>query len=672
MANEVSPENIQNAAGILRAVLEAKITDGDFSEGSSISDLVIDPNSIIYALIQNLITDLKTKQSLLKLRNAPNDTDTSDAVDAILSNLYCSRSQGSFARGTAIIHFSQKVDVPINRNTRFFKTQSNVFYLDSDADLFIAAEDLKPNVNSSGQIIDWTCNVFLKAARVGEEYNLDKGRFVGYDKFNAFVTYIENATKFSQGLNVQSSKDFIDDSEDAISLRALINARSNNALLKKVFPLIEKITTIDYGSPEMVRDIIKQLASKISLHIGGSTDIYIRLALQENVERVIVQELTPRADGRAFIFRDTGNDFIANNVVAGDVLIINAGVPEVPKQYKIVKINSSNELEISTQVPFKYITDEENPVPALAYSIGNNYPNYNNKLNILVPTANATTSRSEAKKNTIVLSGRPLYRIKKIELLSSFGALEPYRDATTQSILFKDRVNKEITTVPPIGSELKYRVVIKNQEESQSQLAVNTVELGWPAIDLIGQEIEVTYDTLGGFDTVHNYVISDDNRPTGANTLVRAEHPIYVNFIVQYKLRASVTDTASVELDDTTVENELIDYINNYTDSETMDVSILTSKIRELAPNISTIYPIVINYDLFLPDGRVIKFQTTDKITVKPSADDGVTILNASDFNLTSTDFLGLLNILLLQGVSDRNIRYLAVEDTITFIRKLT
>lgn len=667
MANEVSQENINQAVRILRSYLGAKIENGDFSEGSVVSDLVLDPNSIIYALLASLIEDIKTKQSLLKLRSQPNNEDTSEAIDAILSNLFCERAQGSFARGNAIIHLSQRVDLPIPRNTRFFKTQSNVFYLDSDTDVFIPAEDLRPNINAAGQVTDWIAIVYLKAARVGEEYNLTKGRFVSFDKFNSFVTYIENVSDFSQGVNVESNIDFIDNSENALSLRALINARSNDALLKKEFPLIEKIKSIDYGSPEMIRDIIREAASKIELHIGGFTDIYVRLALQENIERVFVQELTPRADGLAFIFRDSVNNFITAGVAIGDVLIINYNEP---KQYKIIRV-ADNELEISHQTPFKEITDELNPIPAIAYSIGNNYPNFDNKLNIVVPTTNATTSKSDAKKNTIVLSGRPIYRIKKIELLSAFGALEPYRDAATQSILFKERVNQEILTTPVVGDDLKYRVVVKNPGEAQSQKAVNTIEIGWPAIDLIGQEIEVTYDTLGGFEAVHSYVIDENNRPLGANTLVKAEHPIYLSFIVEYRVRASTILDQPLEIDDSQMEKDLITYINTYKDSEVIDISVITSKIRELAPNISTIYPITINYDLFLPDGRVLKYQTKDKVTVLPEINDQVTLLNPSDFGLPSVDFQNKLKALLYQlGISNNNVRYLSVEDTVTFLRR--
>lgn len=273
-------------------------------------------------------------------------------------------------------------------------------------------------------------------------------------------------------------------------------------------------------------------------------------------------------------------------------------------------------------------------------------------------------------KNTIVLSGRPLYRIKKIELIDLFGALDPYRDSSTGAILFKSRVNNEILLAPVIGDPLQYRVVIKNPGNSQSMISVNTIELGWPAIDLNGLEIEVTYDTIGGFEVVDAYVNDLNNRPTGYNTLTRAYHPIYMNFTVDYKIRTSVDIGESFDFDDTETEKDLIDYINSYFDTEVLDVSVILSKIRELAPNVSTIYPLTIDYSLYLPDGRLINYRTRDRLTILPTTEDQVEILNPSDFGFPTNFYLSLKSLLLSLGVSDNNIRYLATEDSIIFNRR--
>jgi hypothetical protein len=126
------------------------------------------------------------------------------------------------------------------------------------------------------------------------------------------------------------------------------------------------------------------------------------------------------------------------------------------------------------------------------------------------------------------------------------------------------------------------------------------------------------------------------------------------------------------EFDVDTATALLITYINNYRETEPMDVSLLATKARETSNAVASIYNFVIQYQLYLPDGRVMTFETSDKITIFP---DGVTsaaeLLNPGEFGLPASGYYPQLRYLLTtQGISDRVTRYRAVDGGVVFERR--
>lgn len=670
---DVSRKEVEEAATFLRAFLQASIPEGDFSPQTALSDLVIDGHAYTFAYVRKQVAIIRARQSLLTIKDLPDTESVADAADAILANLYRTRDQGRFAKGPVVVHLSQRVDALIARGTRFFKTRTNVYYVDSPTDVLISSTDLRPNIDPQGRVVDWVATVYLTAARVGADYNQREGRFVSVDRFSPYLTYVENLVPITDGEGVQTTQEFISKSKDSLSLRALINSRSNNAVLSEEFPNIESVLSVGYGDPEMVRDTVREDASGVTLHIGGHTDIYTRLPVQEVVERLVVQQLTVRADGRVVIFRDNfppSGSFITAGVVPGDVLLLAAGIPEAPFEY-IIEAVRDYELEISRRVRFSVATDEL-PAMNISYSIGNNFPAFDNKW-INASTPAAYTSRAFAEKNRVILQGRPLYRVKKVEILSNMGGLDPYRDPVTGTVIIEERSNTSVVNTPTPGDTLFYRVIVKNPDESQSQRSINMIEVGWPGIDLIGETVEVTYESLSGFDSVASYVDSLRNRPLAANTLVRGAHPVYLTLTVPYRQRLSTDTFRTIDptFDEDAAADALLLFVNTYKALDVIDQSLLATQARDLSDTIAAIYPFTIQYSLLGPDGRVYRFATEDRVTVFPKSGESARLLNPADFGLPSTGYEAALKKQLLdQGISDRNIRYLAAQGEVTFERR--
>jgi hypothetical protein len=669
------------AAALLRNLLQTEVPTGDFTEGSAVSDILIDGHAIIAGYLTKQIQVIRDRQSLLTLQNLPDSESVSDAADAILDNFFRTRAQGRFAKGAVTLHFVTRQDVVIPRNTRFFKTTALVFYIDNSTDLLLQASDMRPEIGSDGTVKSYSTTVFLTAARVGADYNIAPGRFVSFDRFSSLLSFVENLSSFAGGDTVQSTESFIQRSTNAIALRALINARSNDATMLERFADVESTTTVGYGDPEMARDVVENVSNTVKLHAGGHMDIYVRQAVQEAVDQIDINTLQLRNDDLINILRHTAHltTFPAANVQVGDILVITQGLPEAPFQYKITAVRN-DEVEVASRTPFSIATDETGA--AIAYTIGNNYPNYDNKVKVppppsTTPTTDAQTSRQFSELNSVQLAPVPVYRIKKVELIPS-GAVTPpelngYLDPLTGNVSFTARKNKPIMTAPAPGAELGYFVYLKNPTESQSSRAVAMLQVGWPALDLTGLTLEITYETPVNFATVHSYVIDRFNRPSCSNTLARAPHPIYLYASIPYRARTTPINslqTVVPTFDAVQAQADLTAYVNNYRETEPLDVSLLATKARETSAAVASIYNFTLSYQLIVPDGRVMNFETEDKITIFPEGGTSSTarMLNPTDFGLPATDYYAQLRKLLAdQGISDRVTRYRVSEDGIVF-----
>lgn len=674
---DVTRQDVESAANFLRSFLSASLPDGDFTEGG-VNDYVIDGVAYSVAYLLKQVKAVRDRQSLQTIRNLPDGESKDDAADAIGDNFFVQRKRGSFAKMPAVIHLNQKVDSVIPRNNKFWRDRSHVFYVDSSTDIIVPATQLRPNYDTTGRLIDWVATIFLTAARVGSDFNIRSGRFVDFDRWSPYVTFVENITDAAFGLDVEATADFIDTTSTALSLRALINARSNDALLRQTFPGIDSILTVGYGEPEMTRDLLREATSGTTIHLGGHVDIYVRLPTQEVVETETLGASAARADGRVLTFRDTTKDFVALDVVPGDVLFVQKGLPETPAQYIIVAVRTT-ELDVDGLV-FSRATDEDTgDAVEFTYTVGDNYPSFNNKTSATDSVTVATT-RQFAVSGGVILTGRPTYQIKRVTLFNPTSALAPFADARSGLVQFTKRSNGPITHVPSPGDELEYSVEVLNPGAAQSSQSMTVVHVAWPGLNVDGAILEVVYDTLSGFPVMSSYIDDLQNRVSAANTLLRGRHPVYIAFTVPYSLRVlRATRLNGVDLATTVASFDelgaalsLVSYINAYADQNPLDQSLLATQARATGSGVAGIYPFTVEYDLLGPDGRVFHYATEDVVNVFP---DGVTssarLLNPEDFGLPTTGYYAALRKLLTEsGVSVRTLLYLATPEAVTFERR--
>jgi hypothetical protein len=665
---EVDAKDVTDAEDFLEEYLSDKVPDGDYTDGSALRDLAIKAIAYNFAYLRKTADQLRVRQSLKSIDEVDTTDDSEaadDAVDEIMSNWFATRKVGTHVRITAWGHASQQVDLNIPATNIFYKTSELAFALDNnDEDLFIPAEDLTALFDSTGEVTDYIFPIPLIAELPGSDYEIAAGSFASFDAFSPYVTRVETLAKASGGEDIEASTDYLERVANLITVRNLINARSNDAVLRDEFEEIQNITTIGMGDPEMVRDRVVESATGLEIHVGAHMDTYVFMKTVETSFSGVVGAQFERPDGLIVVFRDTtyadydadtnpgGHKFTdpdpitSKTIVPGMVLRIVDGLPIGAHDYAIREVRDT-ELVVSLRVPFPIDTDVTSTL--VKWSIGQLMPGY---ADVVSQKTTGETSKSLQTSGRITLPGGPVYLIKDVTI---DDPADPDADSDDGLVHLNVRVNT--TPAEETAPDNEYQLLVHNPEDHQSAKSYAELVVG-PSGNVgkyDGKTCKVTYDTLVDFSSVHNYIADRRRRISAANPLARGFNPAYVSFTMEYRLSASATTS----VDDDEVIDFLVAYINAFDPQEVLSVNLIMDTVRAAFPDIGRIYPFTIYYDIHVPDGRVVEFESDEEVTVPWDT----TELAAVQVN--PGDAINGLDNPGDYGLSDDVIRYLTVRDSI-------
>ncbi|MGD9210382.1 MAG: hypothetical protein PVI90_06375, partial [Desulfobacteraceae bacterium] len=415
------------------------------------------------------------------------------------------------------------------------------------------------------------------------------------------------------------------------------------------------VSVIGMGDVEMVRDRVIEQATGLELHVGGHQDIFIDEAVTETSFSAIVGNKFARPDNVINIFRDpivvTGtspNTFPEMGVVEGMVLRIWSGLPVDAGDYIIREVRDT-ELFVSERVPFPVATDEQTPTGNVVWSVGNLQPDYDDTIS---QQTTGETSRQIQNSGRITLPGGPLYIIKEVTV---DNPSDPDTDPADNLIHFDVRTNT--TPTEQIAPDLEYQILVHNPENHQSMKSFVELIVG-PTGNVSKYDsytCKVTYDTITEFSSINTFVTSKQQRISGANPLVRAYHPIYLSFTLEYRLKTTATE----EIDTDDAIETICTYINAFSPAEVIDVSIISDYFREVYTDVAHVYPFVINYFVHVPDGRIVEFQSSEAVTIPLDSNE------LSNLLVYPNDAINGLDNPATYGLSDTVMRYLALSDDI-------
>lgn len=614
----VTDLDLQRADAFLTAYLTAKVPDADFGKGSVLRDFCVKSIAFIFVFLEQERRKINDQRSLLRLSQLPPSVEVDQAVDEYLSNIFLPRKTGTFTRLPVLLHFAQATDFTVKPSHRFFRDSSTLFLPDITEAVFVPAEDLRPVRGDDGSIVDYVYNLTLVAAKVGTAFNVPPGRFSSVDAFSPFFSYAENVTEGKDGKDIESTADLLKRAPTAMSTRNAINERSVNAILFEKFPTLERLLAVGMGDPEMLRDETTEFGARLRLHLGGCTDVYVGLPRAEATEvALLIGGSYARADNKALVLRDPSVVDPFQGVLPGMVLKISEGFINTPREYVIARV-APNEIEIDDRVPFPFPTDESGRT--VAYSIGTLTP----FVNIVNTRAAGVTSRAERTPNCVALQGRPVYRVKKVEVVGT----EPGASVV---------LTKQTNGVPAID---EFKVEVLNPRFGQSSLAVTRIQLHPSHTGVVN----VTYDTLVGYQALQDFITGRFDRVINANHLVRGYNPAYVKLDITYSRKNGAKNAYTAD----ELRAAVATYVNGFDWTDVIDVTSIGTAIKNEFPDIGVVYPFVLEYSLYAPDGQVYTFRSNDIATVFPA-----------DTNLAELVSGGTAALEEL-GVSDRNVRYLA------------
>jgi hypothetical protein len=655
----IDASDVQTAADFLEQFLSDEVTDGDFSKGTALRDLAVQAIAAVVAFLRGDAAQIRQMQSLVTVQAAVGTDDTDalrDAVTGILSNFFVKPKGGGKARGFAIGHATQQVDVFIATSVRFTYSQGLVFVVDATDTLFIAKEELVPIVDSDSNVLDYEFRIPLVAIATGETYNIAPGLFAAFDRFNPYVTRIETTVTFDGGKGPETVEEILERAPTAVSVRNLVNDRSIEATLEDNFDGIEAVLVVGMGEPEMQRDIVLTIAASLKPHVGGCVDIYLRTGLVETSFTGTVGDLFARPDGVSVMFRDPSEDFIADGVETGDIIRVTAGLVSVPAEFLVVEIIDLHTLVVNERAPFPVATDEASPPTTVSYTIGRIGPSYNDVVSAAgLPLTTGITSRRSSTSGRITLPGGPVMDILDVAIINPAAGEASFKSTLDGFVHFPNQVNDTPSQAQTPSQGLQFQVVTHNSQYAQSAMQWMEIVVGTDSLParFDTYNVRVRYRTLASFDVIDAFVRGERERVAAAFQLPRGHHPVVVSMNVLYTLKATAVNLP----DDAAIAQTIIDYVNAFdAAASSIDVSTVIQLVKNTYPDIANIVPptagapiLTITYDLRAPTGDVLSYSTTDVVSVDP-------VKQTAGPAITLPDY----------GVTGRTLRYVANAATIT------
>ncbi len=285
---QVSDSELLEGELIATQILQAKYPDLDLREGTGIHDTVIRPAATIMALINKGSLFYFVQNTIAGV----SDDTPSSMVDSILSNWFLTRKQGSKSIINARLFFARQKDVSISSDI-FFSTDNTLKFF-PQATLSVPKTSLTFDAFNNEYYYD----LDLVAEQEGTEYNISSGSLLYFSNFDPFFLHAEINFLKSTSIPTETNSEFISRSKTAVSTRNLINQPSIISKMLEDFPLLDGVTPIGAGDPEMIRDqlwaYVPALSANVLTHIGGKVDVYCRVPLVSGIV-----QLTTDSNGKA-------------------------------------------------------------------------------------------------------------------------------------------------------------------------------------------------------------------------------------------------------------------------------------------------------------------------------------------------------------------------------------
>lgn len=339
-----SEDEILSAQSILRQYISDNYQDIDFSELSSLNDLLIRPFAQIFLILKRLIEEFSKTNTIYSALSLP-ESSSDKIVDALLSNFNIKRRQGYISTGFVKINLTNfSESFSIDESIKF-KTNNGLIFSSSGA----FSGSVSPTASNQLKIYSDSTGtqkfviVPFVAEKEGSEYNIEQYTTLNILNSRTGIISANAFSKFSGGQNKESNQEVIDRIIPALSTRNLASPLAIEQTLRDNFPEIQQISIHGVNSELMSRNSHNIFGIKS----GSFCDIYVKTS--SFVEEFYEQNLVAQKITQSIINLD--------NSLAPYLgkYLLKLSRNELPGNYRITRV-FSKELELTTLSSFNILS----------------------------------------------------------------------------------------------------------------------------------------------------------------------------------------------------------------------------------------------------------------------------------------------------------------------------
>ena len=287
-----SQDDLTNATNVIIEYLRDTGYEGSVEAGTGISDTVIKPNALLYALFSQLVDRARAYLSLQQATNMYNaaqlsEDDYNDAVDSILSNWFVTRKDGQPTYGTIRIWVSQPLEFVQFVGGASVGTCGSIPVVANGDQVFVES-DFSRIVNATNTYNEYYIDVAVRSAE-NTDVLITAGSEATATLSDIYYLRASVPSTFVPGISRETTTVFIERTRMAITTRELITDRAIDTVLREEFDSILSLYVAGHGDKEQMRDIVT-LENGVRVHYGNKADIYIASQLQRMTQEMIVGE----------------------------------------------------------------------------------------------------------------------------------------------------------------------------------------------------------------------------------------------------------------------------------------------------------------------------------------------------------------------------------------------
>ena len=235
-------------------------------KGTGFEQLFFKPLQYMLQPIVDETVLLTTSQSFLRIlqQDSP-DTFSEEAVDALASNLFVTRTSGSVSSGSARVYYTEAVAREWPATGAQFTGSNGLLYTNTSP-FAVSKAQVSEQVENGLFYYD----IPVTSVDTGTDTQLGIAGIISIDNDSAAIT-VSNAAAITGGTARETNTELIARVRRSISVRDLVTGKGFDATMFENFAgFLSELRAIGFGDPEMMRDIV------YNTHIGGKVDGYFK------------------------------------------------------------------------------------------------------------------------------------------------------------------------------------------------------------------------------------------------------------------------------------------------------------------------------------------------------------------------------------------------------------